>query len=104
MQSQPLRMLVAVNLPWDARLGAVRVYVELVEQWRAAGHLVEIYTLSEAFGDSDISAARMTLRQILFPFKAASFLRKNAPRFDVVDALIGVIPFSKRKLRFDGLL
>ena len=46
MSDKPLRILVIVNLPWDARLGAIRVWVELAEQWRAAGHVVEKFSLS----------------------------------------------------------
>jgi glycosyltransferase involved in cell wall biosynthesis len=104
IRNQPLRILVMVNLPWDSRLGAVRVYLELAEQWRASGHVVEKYSLSDAFPGASASAVKFALRQVLFPYKAAAFIRKNGPRFDVVDALIGVLPFSKKKLGFQGLL
>ena len=100
----PLRILVMVNLPWDPRLGAVRIYMELAEQWRASGHVVEKYSLSDAFPDAHASSAKFTIRQLLFSHKAAAFVRKNSARFDVVDALIGVLPFSKEKLGFHGLL
>jgi glycosyltransferase involved in cell wall biosynthesis len=103
-RDNPLRILVVVNLPWDSRLGAVRIYMELAEQWRASGHVVEKYSLSDAFPDVRASSARFTIRQLLFSYKAAAFVRKNSARFDVVDALIGVLPFSKRKLGFHGLL
>jgi glycosyltransferase involved in cell wall biosynthesis len=100
----PLRLLMVVNLPWDSRLGAVRIYLELAEQWRAAGHLVEKYSLSDAYPEVHASSARFALRQLLFPYKAAAFVRKNRARFDVIDALIGVLPFSKSSLGFRGLL
>jgi glycosyltransferase involved in cell wall biosynthesis len=102
--ANPLRILVVVNLPWDSRLGAVRIYMELAEQWRAAGHVVEKYSLSDAFPDARASSARFTIRQLLFSYKAAAFVRKNRARFDVIDALIGVLPFSKTRLGFHGLL
>jgi hypothetical protein len=76
-RAKPLRILVAVNLPWDPRLGAVRVYLELAEQWRASGNVVEKYSLSDAFPDTPSPSAKLTLRQVLFPFKAAAFLRKK---------------------------
>jgi glycosyltransferase involved in cell wall biosynthesis len=104
LHDNPLRILVVVNLPWDSRLGAVRIYMELAAQWRASGHVVEKYSLSDAFPDARASSARFALRQVLFSYKAAAFIRKNGARFDVVDALIGVLPFSKRKLGFHGLL
>lgn len=102
--NNPLRILVMVNLPWDPRLGAVRIYMELAEQWRDSGHAVEKYSLSDAFPEAHASSAKFTIRQLLFSYKAAAFVRKNSARFDVIDALIGVLPFSKEKLGFHGLL
>ncbi len=102
--ANPLRILIVVNLPWDPRLGAVRIYMELAEQWRASGHVVEKYSLSDAFPDAPASSARFAIRQLHFSYKAAAYIKKNSGRFDVVDALIGVLPFSKTKLGFDGLL
>jgi glycosyltransferase involved in cell wall biosynthesis len=93
-----------VNLPWDPCLGAVRIYMELAERWRASGHVVEKYSLSDAYPDVRSSSARFALRQLFFPYKAAAFVRKNGTRFDVIDALIGVLPFSKSSLGFRGLL
>ena len=101
---KPLRILVIVNLPWDSRLGASRVWMELADQWRAAGHEVAKFSLSDAFRDARAARVKFALRQILFPYRAAAFVKKNAGRFDVIDALIGTLPFSKRKLRFRGLL
>jgi glycosyltransferase involved in cell wall biosynthesis len=102
--SKPLRILLVVNLRWDERLGAVRVYMNLANEWRAAGHVVEHYSLSEAFADTDDSAAGYAMRQLWFAARARSFVRKNAVRFDIIDALIGSLPASKRELNFDGLL
>src|SRR5476649_1492459 len=102
--ANPLRILIVVNLPWDSRLGAVRIYMELADQWRACGHVVEKYSLSDAFFDTRALSARFTIRQLLFSYKAAAFVRKNSARFDVVDSLIGVLPFSKTRLGFHGLL
>jgi len=100
----PLRILVVLNLPWDARLGAVRVYMELAEQWRAAGHVVDHFSLSDAFSNARGSRAGFALRQVLFAYKAAAFVKRKHPRYDVIDALIGSLPASKEKLRFNGLL
>ena len=47
--AKPLRILAIVNLPWDSRLGAARVWIELVREWEAAGHVVEKFCLSDAF-------------------------------------------------------
>lgn len=101
---RPLRILALVNIAWDPRLGAARVWIELAEQWRAAGHSVEKFCLTDAYPAPTSSRPLFALRQVLFAFKAAAFVRRNAARFDVVDALIGALPFSKRSLGFRGLL
>lgn len=99
-----LRILLVVNLHWDARLGAVRVHMELAERWRAAGHFVEHFSLSEAFPNARPSRAGFAVRQVLFAYKAAAFVRRNADRFDIVDAVMGSLRGSKKQLRFRGLL
>lgn len=102
--SAPLRILLVVNLPWDGRLGAVRVYMELSECWRQAGHIVEVYSLSDAFPRVADSGASFSMTQVLFAYKAAAFVRRNSHRFDVVDSIIGSLHGTKKSLRFDGLL
>jgi glycosyltransferase involved in cell wall biosynthesis len=99
-----LRILVVISHPWDVRLGAPRVYMELSEQWRATGNVVEIFSLSDAFPGEAGAGAKFLLRQFAFAYKAAAFIRENAARFDVVDALVGDLPFPKEKLGFQGLL
>jgi len=83
---KPLRILGIVNLPWDPRLGAARVWLELSEQWTKAGHKIDRFCLSDAFP------------------KPTRDVRRNAGKFDVIDCLIGTLPFAKKSLRFQGLL
>ncbi len=99
-----LRILAIVNLPWDPRLGAARVWFELCEQWTKAGYQVEKFCLSDAFPKPTRSRALSAWRQATFPHRAARYVRRNAGKFDVIDCLIGTLPFSKKWLRFDGLL
>jgi glycosyltransferase involved in cell wall biosynthesis len=101
---QPLRILSVVNVPWDPRLGAARVWIELTEEWCRAGHRVEKFCLTDAFPEPAASSAHAALRLLGFPQRAAKFIRQNAERFDVIDALIGTLPFSKKSLGFHGLL
>ncbi|MEN3369403.1 MAG: hypothetical protein V7609_1546 [Verrucomicrobiota bacterium] len=101
---KPLRILAVVNLPWDPRLGAARVWIELAEEWTRAGHSVEKFCLTDAFPKETSSSALSAFRTLLFPFRAARFVRSNADRFDVIDALTGTLPFSKKSLHFRGLL
>jgi glycosyltransferase involved in cell wall biosynthesis len=101
---QPLRILIVISHPWDMRLGAPRVYMELAEQWRASGNVVEKFSLTDAYPNGAGSGAKFLIRQFRFAHKAADFIRRNRDRFDVVDALVGDLPFSKTDLRFRGLL
>ena len=100
----PLRILVIVNLPWDERLGASRVWMELAEQWRAMGHTVEKFSLSDAFPGVRATRITFAFRQLIFIRKAAAFVRANGHRFDIIDALIGTLPFSKEALGFRGVI
>lgn len=101
--AKPLRILAIVNLPWDRRLGAARVWIELTEEWKRAGHLVEKFCLTDAFPDPTSSRVLSTFRQAIFPARAAAHVRRNAARFDVIDCLIGTLSASKRSLGFRGL-
>jgi len=93
-----------VNLPWDPRLGAARVWFELSEQWKKAGHAIEKYCISDAFPKPTQSRALSAWRQAIFPYRVARFVRRNAAKYDVIDCLIGTVPFSKKSLSFRGLL
>lgn len=99
-----LRILGVVNLPWDPRLGAARVWFELSEQWTKAGHKIDRFCLDDAFPKPTRSRALSSWRQAVFPYRAARYVRRNAGKFDVIDCLIGTLPFSKKSLQFDGLL
>ena len=65
---------------------------------------MEKYCLTDAFPQPTTSPIRFALRQVLFPWRASTYVRRNAARFDVIDGLIGVLPFSKSALRFRGLV
>ena len=84
---KPLRILGIVHLPWDPRLGAVRVWFELSEQWKKSGHKIDKYCLSDAFPKATRSRALFAWRQAIFPYRAARFVRRNADKFDVVGAM-----------------
>ncbi|MDQ6861081.1 MAG: glycosyltransferase [Verrucomicrobiota bacterium] len=104
MDKRPLRILAIVNLPWDARLGASRVWMELADQWRASGHTVEKFALTDAFPGVRATRITFALRQLIFMRKAAAFIRKHGHRFDVIDALVGTVPATREDLSFRGLL
>ena len=102
--TKPLRILVVFSFPWDARLGASQVWMELAAQWRMSGHVVEQFSLSDAFPKGAGSGPKFLINQIRFAYRAAAFVKRNAHRFDVIDAFIGALPFSKAQLNFGGVL
>ena len=104
MNTAPMRILLVLNLPWDRRLGATRVFVELAEQWRKAGHTVDTFCLSDAFTHTSTHPALIALQQMLFARRARRRLRHVARNYDVIDALIGTVPYAKSELAFHGLL
>ncbi len=99
-----LRILLIIGLPWDSRLGAARVYIELAREWERAGHQVTKFCLTDAFPRPAPSRLHTLLRELFFPAKAAAYIRQNCDRFDVIDSLIGALPYSKAYLQFGGLL
>ena len=86
---KPLRILGIVNLPWDPRLGAARVWFELSEQWKKAGHKIDKFCLDDAFPKSTTNRALYAWRQAMFPYHAARFVRRNADKFDIIVAAPG---------------
>lgn len=94
---KPLRILAVVNVPWDPRLGAARVWIELADEWRKAGHHVEKFCLTDAFPEPASSGWHAAVRLLGFPQRARKFIRENAAEFDIIDALIGTLPFSIKR-------
>ncbi|MFN2542850.1 MAG: glycosyltransferase family 4 protein [Chthoniobacterales bacterium] len=101
---KPLRILMIVDLAWANRLGAIRVFAGLAEAWRLSGHTVEKYSLKEAYAKPARRRFVSLFRRLMFPWKAAVFVRQNRERFDVIESLLGALPFPKQRLQFDGLV
>ena len=99
-----MRILMVVDLPWDARLGAARIFMELSQAWETAGYEVSHYCLGDAFPAATLSPAISAWRRLRFPGRAAAFVRNNAARFDVIDCIVGALPVTKERLNFAGLL
>ena len=90
-------------MPLVRELGAGRVPLELAEEFRRLGHSVETFDYRDAF--PGVSMARWhDLLPLRFAKRAAAFVRAHAGSFDVIDALLGDLPFEKQRLGFDGLL
>jgi len=101
--STALRILVLSHVPLVRELGEGRVCVELTEEFRKLGHMVETFDCRDAF-PGDRPARWHRLFPLRFRAKARDFLRREGGRFDIIDALHGVGPLPKREVGFEGLL
>jgi glycosyltransferase involved in cell wall biosynthesis len=99
----PLRILMVLGMPWDRRLGAPRVQIELAERFRALGHQVDKLSLEDVFASAPAGRAGALVRRD-FSAAAKGPLRELAHRYDVIDAQHGDVPWSKAEIGFDGLL
>ena len=100
-EQRPLRILVICHMPWNPNAGGSRVQMELVDEWRRSGHLVEVFSQETAYPQP-----RSGLGQWwdTFPAKAKAYVQQHGHRFDIIDAHQGNLPFSKQELGFSGLL
>jgi glycosyltransferase involved in cell wall biosynthesis len=102
-ESSPLRILMVSDVPWQRELGAARGQIELAEEFERLGHTVEKFDARDAFGHE-----RPVRWHRLFPLRfarrARRHVREHGHRFDVIEALPGDLPFTKRDLEFDGVL
>ncbi len=100
---KPLRILMVLHMPWDRNLGGPRVQMELADEFRSVGHIVEKFDILDAFPNGRRNLTRV-LTPRAFAVRAREYVRRKADRFDIVDGHHGNLPYSKRELDFQGLL
>lgn len=99
----PLRVLMVLHMPWDGNLGAPRVQLELADEFRSRGHVVDKFCYTDAFPREPSSKLGTVLRRS-FAGHAQRHVRSVGSRFDVIDAHHGNLPYAKSDLGFAGLL
>ena len=62
------------------------------------------YCLTDAFPTPSRLSAVGVIRHVLFAYRAARYVQEHGANYDVIDSLLGTLPFSKKHLRFSGLL
>jgi glycosyltransferase involved in cell wall biosynthesis len=98
-----LRILMVLHMPWDRNLGGPRVQIELADEFRSHGHIVDKFDFFDAFPEGRYKISRM-LAPLAFSARARDYIRRSSKRYDIVDAHHGNLPFTKGELKFDGLL
>jgi len=91
------------HLPLQSELGEARVHLELAEEFRRAGHAVQKFDALDAFGRWPPTLLDR-FRRGRFAARARAFITANPDAFDVIDAHLGDVPFSREQLGFRGLL
>jgi hypothetical protein len=81
-----MRVLFAVHHPLDERLGAPSVSLAIGAALTRLGHDVEYHGYDQAYPDRKQFSS---WHQLAYPSKLASFVRRNAGRFDVLDVTTG---------------
>jgi glycosyltransferase involved in cell wall biosynthesis len=98
-----LRILMVSDVPWRRELGAARGQIELAEELRKLGHVVDKFDHVDAFGD-ETPKRWHRLFPLRFARRARAYLRAHGHEFDVIEALPGDLPFAKGHLGYKGLL
>jgi glycosyltransferase involved in cell wall biosynthesis len=91
-----------MHLPASLELGGARGQLELADVLREHGCEVEVMDRAAILGGR--RGGRLGVSPDAFAAAAVRRVRAVADRFDVIDAHQGNLPFSKRRLGFDGLL
>jgi len=98
-----LRILMLLHIPWKKELGAARVQVELAEELRNMGHQVDKFDMDDAFPNHKWTKWTQIYPPD-FPGTYKKYVLENGHKYDVIDAHQGILPFTKKQLKFSGLL
>jgi len=101
--TERLRILFTMPVPFVRELGVSRGPFDLASELRVRGHHVESFDWVDACG-GPVYSRMQRLRPRRFSRRARAYVRAHGHLFDVIDANQGDLPFSKRELRFEGLL
>src|SRR4051794_7685018 len=99
-----MRVLFVSRMPLDPNLGGPRVQIELGDEFRRRGHSVEHFSIEDAYPETASTRAGASWRSVTFSRCAGRYVRRHGDRFDVIEAHHMDLPFSKRLLRYSGLL
>ena len=82
--------------------GLGRVHLELMEEYKKAGHHVEKVDYADLFPKGQNKFQRIF--ESSFTEKLFKYLQKHASKYNVIDANFENVPFSKSSFNFQGLV
>lgn len=100
---EKLKILLVLQTPWGTSLGMSKVHYELKEAYEKMGHQVDYLDATKIYPKGDrlinhIIGAKNLQERILY------YLKKNAHKYDVIDANQRCIPYPKESFGFKGKL
>ena len=100
--NRSLDVLLVSQMSWGRNAGGPQVNYMLARELRERGHTVHKYDIDDAFPDKN--KLIQYFGNFLFRWKALRYVRKHGHEYDVIQAEQGNLPFSRRRLSFDGVL
>lgn len=96
--NRKIRILQTINLPWDEKLGASKIQIELSEEYIKSDFIVEHFCLDEA------NIGTSVIYPLLFSKKVINYLQNHKGVYDIIEANQSDFPCSKKRFGFEGLL
>ena len=99
---EKLRILIITQGEWTPKFGAIKVHIEIKEEYERQGHEVDKISWEDLYpkGQSLISKVFGQL----YTEHIFTFLKKNAHKYDVIDANFSCVIYPKESFGFKGLL
>src|SRR4051812_18898120 len=83
--TRPLKILMIMHMPWTRELGGPRVSVEIAEEMRRLGHVVDKFDVCDALGPRRSKLASY-FEQPRFTRAAVRYVRRHGAKYDVIQA------------------
>lgn len=99
---EKLRILLVANGYMTNVLGVLKVHYELKEEYERQGHSVDILDFSIIYPNGYTTFKKIF--EPLYTYQFWKYLKQHAHKYDVIDANVECIPYSKASFGFKGLL
>jgi glycosyltransferase involved in cell wall biosynthesis len=97
-----LKILMVMRHSWGNKMGIPKVFYDFKQEYELMGHQVD--TLSH----SDLYPKKQNLLDKIigpvFPELILKYLKKNASKYDIIDANFECVPYPKSAFNFNGVL
>lgn len=97
-----MKILIITQGIWTPRLGAVKVHIDLKEEYERLGFIVEKFSLDDMYPNGENFFLKIFGKK--YPQIVFDFLKKNAYRFDIIDTNYHCIVHNKEEYNFNGIV